>query len=357
MVFQDDAVSEVAAEILIIVLVFSLAVVISVMVFGVMPFIPKTAYLATEGSYKVMPGYSAIAIRHQAGDTLNFSATQSSSFPAAIYVETPAGSFRAVPDTSAALFQQGDIIYIYNTGTGYRITKNLSGVSALPLPSGDTRIRIIDSTANLLIVTWPPERYDTVPVGSATGTLTPTPTPTATVTATATPTVTPTGTTTPTPTATATATATATVTPTDTTTPTPTATATVTATATATATDTTTPTPTATVTATATPTATPTPSPTTPSGTLAVTVSWSPSGGGVGCGSISPPTCLTSGQAVTVASGSSQTFYFIPGAANKAVKTIALDGVTVYTGSAKGTTVSYTLSNIVAPQTLAATFG
>lgn len=340
---RDDAVSEVAAEILIIFLVLSLGAIIAAMLFGIMPYIPKTAYLATEGSYKIMPDYSAIAIHHRAGDSLNFSDTLMASFPAEIKVDTPSGSFPAVPDASAALFQAGDTIYVYNTGTGFRITKDLSGVSAVPLPVGETRVRIIDSTANLLIITWPPVNNDTSPTGSATAT----PTPTATATPTLTANVTPTATTT------TTVTPTATVTVNETATPTPTATITVTATPT----NTTTPTPTATATATPSPTATATPTPTATSSTVAVTVSWSPGGAGVGCGSISPPTCLTSGQAVAVTSGSSQTFYFIPGAANKAVKTIALDGTTVYTGSSKGVTIPYTISNIVSPHTLAATFG
>jgi hypothetical protein len=55
--------------------------------------------------------------------------------------------------------------------------------------------------------------------------------------------------------------------------------------------------------------------------------------------------------------GSSQIVYFVPAVANKAVKTITLDGVTVYTGSSKGATISYTLTNVVSAHTLAATFG
>ena len=155
MVTRDDAFSEVTAEILIVGLVFILGIIIAVMVFGIMPTIPKTAYVLLDGSYKTMPGYSAIAIHHRGGDALNFSDSRISSFPAEIYVDTPAGSFKAVPDTTAALFQSGDTIYIYNSGNGYRITKNLTGVAATPLPSANTKVRVIDSTARILIYTWP----------------------------------------------------------------------------------------------------------------------------------------------------------------------------------------------------------
>ena len=347
--FSDDAISEVIAEILIIFLVLTLGAIVGAMLFGVMPSIPKTAYLATEGSYKTMPTYSAIAIHHRAGDTLSFSPTPLSSYPSEIYVDTKAGSFLAVPDRSAALFQPGDTIYVYNTATGYHITKDLTGVTAVPLPSGTTSIKIIDSNANLLIVTWPPTNNEISPTSTVTVTPTATATATATinVTATTTATTTPTNTTTPPPTATATTTATST----DTTTPAPTATATPTNTPTPTATTTTTVT--ATVTATPTTTKTLTPTGTESSDTRTITVIWSPKASGY-C-SESPPVRLTNSQEIRVPRGSSKTLYFVPNS-DKVVLTIKLDGTTVYSGSSVGSTISYTVSNIVEDRTLTATF-
>jgi hypothetical protein len=364
---SDDAISEVVAEILIVFFVLTLGAIVGVMLFGVMPSIPKTAYLATEGSYKTMPTYSAIAIQHRAGDTLSFSPTPLSSYPSEIYVDTRAGSFLAVPDRSAALFQPGDTIYVYNTATGYHITKDLTGVTAVPLPSGDNSVKIIDSAANLLIVTWPPTKTAVSPTSTATVTPTPTATATATINVTATPTATaiPTNITTPTSTATATATINVTATPTATTTPTNTATPTATATptptntatpaptATATPTATTTITVTATVTATPTTTATATSIATESSETKTITVSWSPKASGYG--SQSPPVRLTNSQEIRVPMGSSKTLYFVPNS-DKAVLTIKLDGTTVYSGSSVGSTISYTISNIVEDRTLTATF-
>jgi hypothetical protein len=167
---RDDAVSEVAAELLIVGLVLILGVIIMVMVFGIMPSIPKTAYVSLDSSYKNMSGYSAVALYHRGGDALNFSASQISSFPAEIYVDTPAGSFRAVPDSSAALFRPGDVVYIYNSSAGYRVTKSLTGVVATQLPLANTRIRVIDSTAHLLIYSWP---SGTAPVTKTATTTTP----------------------------------------------------------------------------------------------------------------------------------------------------------------------------------------
>ncbi len=322
---NGGAVSEIVAEILILALVVTMAAIIFVMVFGVMPQIPKTSYLATEISLKEMSGYSAIAIHNKAGDSLDFTSGVDLPGAADVSIITPAGTSKAVPGAGLPAFGPGSTVYVYYTGTGYRLVSDLSGVTAQPLPTTGLRLTLVDRTSGLLI-----DALDLVPSG------TPTPTTTTTATATATATATPTNTTTPTPTATST--------------PTPTATATASPTPTATATAT--PTPTATATATSTPTATATPATTT------ITVSWSPGGAGIGCGSISPPTCLTSNPAaVNVATGSSQVFYFSPAVANKAVKTITLDGVTVYTGSSKGTTVSYTLTNVVSAHTLAATFG
>ncbi|AGB01454.1 type IV pilin [Methanoregula formicica] len=302
---RDDAVSEVAAEILIIVLVLILGAVVAAMLFGVMPYIPKNAYLVTECSYPVMPGYTAIAVHHRAGDSLNFSDTNIASFPAEIRVDTSAGSSRAVPDSSAALFRAGDTIFLYNTGTGFRMTKDLTGISAVPLPAGDMKVRLIDTTATIMIGEC--SRLQS----QATGTPT------------------------------ATATATSTISPTGTTSATPTASPTISPTGTATQT----PTPTATATA----TATPTPDPT----KRTVNVSWSPPG--LGDVTLLPSTPLLSGQSVTVTVGSSPSFTFTP-RNKKYVASIQLDGTTVYTGTAVNTPVTYTIPPIAANHVLTASF-
>lgn len=336
---RDVAVTEVVAEILILALVLALGGIVFVMVFGVIPQIPETSYLAVESSMVERPGYSLISFHHQAGDTLNLTGLEGAVHPAAIYVDTPGGSFLAVPAAGAPTFQPGDTLYLYNTGSGYTVTRDSSGTGAVPFAVGTLRVRFVDTATDLLIQSWD---YST-PV--------PSPTSMAAVTTTSVPTI---SMTTGTETTTITTTD-ATPSPTTTITAEPTTTTTLTPTDTATSTTTVTPTPTVTTavtttTTTATPTATP--------ATLAVTVSWSPGGAGIGCGSVSPPTCLGANPAsVSVVTGSSQTFSFIPAVANKAVTSITLDGVVVYSGSSKGVTVSYSLTNIVSAHTLAATFG
>jgi hypothetical protein len=93
---------------------------------------------------------------------------------------------------------------------------------------------------------------------------------------------------------------------------------------------------------------------TTTSSIKTVTVSWHPNG--LGSATLSPSTPLSNGQAVSVPTGSSPTFIFTPDS-NKAVQTIWLDGAVVYSGSSKGTPVSYTIPNIIASPTLEAEFG
>jgi len=288
---NGDAVSEVTAEILMIGLVTILGAVVLVMVFGVMPLIPKTSYLATDISLTEMPGYSAIAIHHRGGDPLNFTRAAGVPGAALITIITPAGTYPVVPDAGFLVFEPGDTVYVYHTGTGYHLVADLSGVTAVPLPATGLRLTIVDLTSGLLITKW-----DLLPAGIP-------------VTSSAT-------------------TATTTTTPATTTTTTTTATATASPTATAVT--------------------------TTPAPGYSVRVSWSPPG--LGYISISPPTPLANPGTVSVASGQSQTFSFVP-IKKKAVSTIVVDGTTVYSGSTVNVTVTYALTNVAAPHTIAATFG
>jgi hypothetical protein len=69
-----------------------------------------------------------------------------------------------------------------------------------------------------------------------------------------------------------------------------------------------------------------------------------------------PSTTLSNPQTVTALTGSSPSFSFVP-KNNKYVQIIRLDGSTVYSGSSVGTSITYTISNIMADHTLVATFG
>jgi len=71
------------------------------------------------------------------------------------------------------------------------------------------------------------------------------------------------------------------------------------------------------------------------------------------------PVAVPNGGTVTVNEGSSQTFYFKANTPppNRVVTSITDNGVTVYPGpSAPGATITYTVTNVVAPHTLVVTF-
>ncbi|MDD3136752.1 MAG: type IV pilin N-terminal domain-containing protein [Methanoregula sp.] len=317
---SEDAVSEVAAEILIISLVLVLAAFIFALVFGVMPQIPKTAYLATDISVKQMPNYSAVAISHKGGDELGFTDAAEAPYLATLFVDSATGTYPVTPLTGDQVFGPGDTVYIYYNGTGYNLVSNLDGVIASPAPFEDMRVRIVDATANLLIQGW-----GTVQSGAATPvTATPTTILTVNVTATIVPN------------------ATATIVPNVTATIVPNATATVM------------PNVTSVPTTTASPVITRAPVTTTVAATSGISVSWSPNG--LGYVSLSPPNEIANPGTVTVPVGSSQKFYFVP-MWKKAVRTIIFDGATVYTGAAENTTVTYTINKVGSSHTLVATFG
>jgi hypothetical protein len=269
---QDNAFSEITAEILIVGLALVLGIVILGVVFGIVPQIPKSAYITADASIKQMSGYSAIAITHQGGDTASFINPENTPFFIVAYVDTPDGSHKVLPDATTSPFRPGKTVYIYYNGTDYAMTANLNGVAAASLPSSAIRVRIVDDASQLLVLDWRTTTAGTPVL--------------------------------------------ATTTPVPTTTPPPTATTAV--------------------------------------STRTITVIWSPDS--YGYGSEAPPAKLSNSQEVRVTRGSSKTIYYVPNA-GYAVRTIKLDGTTVYTGSSPGSTISYTVTNILEDRTLIATFG
>jgi len=272
LVKNENGVSEVLDETLIIALGVVCAVIVAMLIFGFAVPIEKTAYVVPQFGTKTVAGHAVITVYDRGGDPVYFTATPLAKYKAAFYVDTPGGSYQATPVASLAVLNPGDSVYIYNSSTGYIVTNNLTGISATDLPAGLVKVRLVDINSGTLIA------QETVVAGSTT---TETATPVSTTAA-----------------------------------PTPTATA-------------------------------------TSASTKTLTVRWS----GTGYGSLSPPAKLTNGQEIRVPMGSSQTISFVPGAANIAVLTIALDGKTVYSGTVKGSTITYSVPIIKEDRELTATFG
>ena len=222
----ETGISEVTSETLIIAMLVVLTVVIVMLVSGVIPFTDKTAYLVPQFSITNVSDKSVITVFDRGGDPVYFNGSPLAKYKAELYVDTQAGSFRAVPVPALTVLNPGDRIYAYYTGSGFVLTNTLSGASFVSLPAGKISVRFIDATSGVLI-----SREDLVK-GTATLTVTATPTGTATTgtttksTPTATTTATSTTTSTVTVTSTSTGTSTTTTTTTTTTTSSPTATTT-----------------------------------------------------------------------------------------------------------------------------------
>jgi PKD repeat protein len=178
---REDGVSEVLDETLILVMGLLCAAVVMIVIFGVLPPLQNTAYVIPQFGIKNVSGSSAIYLFDRGGDTVYFNATPLTYHKAALYVDTSAGTFTAVPSPGVNIFRPGDLVYLYYTGSGFIITNNLTGAPITTLPAGQVAVRMVDANSNVLI------SQEIVVKGATTTSPTATPAATATATATATP--------------------------------------------------------------------------------------------------------------------------------------------------------------------------
>ncbi|MFA7695009.1 MAG: hypothetical protein WCX63_05700 [Methanoregula sp.] len=297
---DNSGISEISDELLLVGLLIGLTIVILASSMGLFGFLHKSAYVVPDFSFTNVSGHSVVAVFHRAGDPVYFTNTSAGSYRAGFYIDTLSGTYPAVPVSTFQQLSPGDTVYIYYTGSGFSATKNLTGSGFSFLPAGILNVRLIDETNHVLIAQMN-KTAGAVSTPSANRTVTTTPLPTANVTTHVTPTIT----------------ITANVT-TNVTTPVSTVTTTVTNVG---------------------------------ENSKKVEVKWSPQG----LGTVTPPGG-NQGASVSVPRYGSQTFVCTPNA-NKAVLSIKLDGGTVYTGSSIGSSISYTVSNVVEDHTLTVTFG
>lgn len=222
---NEKGITELIDGVLLIALVVIMAGIIMVLAMDLLIQVEKTAYSAPQFGTQSVDGKTILTVFKRGGDPLSFDPEKPAKYRAVAYVDTTAGSFLAEPEPDITIYNPGDTLYLWYTGSGFMMAKTRPDAGAVvALPEGRVAVRFVDRTSGTLIV------GATVIGGPA---------------ATGTPVVT---------------------TPTATGTPTPTATATTTVTTTVT-------------------TATPTATATTPPASYTVTVSWSPSG----IGTITPP--------------------------------------------------------------------
>lgn len=170
----EYGVSEVIATILLVALVVILSAVIGSIVFGFIELQPKSAYIPPEMKIISVNNTQAISIYSKGGDPAVLWPGKTGAYALAVYLDTPTGSFQAVPDSGVETFNPGQTLFIYNSSSGIHAAYNLTGKTLLPLPSGSVNLRIVDENAKLLVY------KQGFTIGAA-GTVTVTPTPTCTL--------------------------------------------------------------------------------------------------------------------------------------------------------------------------------
>jgi PKD repeat protein len=179
---NDSGASEVLDETMIIALGIVCAVVTIMLVFGALPSLQKTAYVVPQFGIKNISGGSVIYLFHRGGDPVYFDTAPIGNSRAALIVDTSAGSFTAVPVSGLGVFRPGDLVYLYYTGSGFVITRDLTGVPIVKLPSGQVSVSMVDVSSGVLISQDIVVKGATTASPTATATATPT-----TTTTTATP--------------------------------------------------------------------------------------------------------------------------------------------------------------------------
>lgn len=183
---REDGISEILGETFILILIVAIAVILGTIVFGHVIPIDKSAYVAVHFGTKVLAGQTVITAYDRGGDPVYFNATPLAKYKAAFYVDTDLGSFRAKPDSTLAVFNPGDTIYLYYTGSGFVMTKTLTGAPVIDLPSGRVAVRLVDINSGTLIAqeTVVQGPVSSLPLANVTPTATSAATPTPAVTAT-----------------------------------------------------------------------------------------------------------------------------------------------------------------------------
>lgn len=163
----DYGIRVILDEMLIVVMAVVLAAVILMLIFGVVPFMEKTAYVVPRFSIVNISDKPVIAIFNRGGDPVYFNGSPQAKYNAGIYIDTGSGSYRAVPDPSLTIFRPGDLIIAYYSGSGFGLTRNLSQATFQSLPPGTITVRFIDMNSGILIAREDLVKETQPPAGSA----------------------------------------------------------------------------------------------------------------------------------------------------------------------------------------------
>ena len=155
---NNHAVSEIIGSVLLIILVITLAAVVTSLFFGFVNLTTKPALIAVDMAKTTSSGKEVISVFSRGGDTGYLNAPAESSYPIGIYVnDTTIGSYRIQPPSGVNAFSPGTMLLVfYNSSTGYAITSNTTVLaSADPsLPGSLTSVRLVDERSKFLIAKW-----------------------------------------------------------------------------------------------------------------------------------------------------------------------------------------------------------
>jgi len=111
----------------------------------------KPAYPEPEFSIRYVDGHSVIRLTGHGGNPGYFHNATHGSYRLAIYVDTPQRTYRTIPQPALAVMNPGDSVFIYYTGSGFRIARDPAGIPFPPLPDGRLHVRIVDPDTDFLI--------------------------------------------------------------------------------------------------------------------------------------------------------------------------------------------------------------
>ena len=159
--YNDQGLTEVVSIALMVILVIALAAIIASIVFGLVVFFPKSAYIAVQTEAKnASPDNWYLLVFHMNGDAayLNHTLSTNDGMPVDFqFTNATMGTFIPKPDPAdgPATWKPGDTLFVYRDQSGYVwVTKNETRArSGMGLPIGVWRFDVVDRTDDVLIYT------------------------------------------------------------------------------------------------------------------------------------------------------------------------------------------------------------
>jgi hypothetical protein len=121
--------------IMVILLTIMLIAIIATVLFGSFPVLKKTGYFTPQVERFQIQGHEVVRVLHKGGDSFVLNTTPDSPryYWMGVYIESRDGSLQRAspaPSLSKYLFEQGDMLYIFRSGSGYLFTNSPSYVES-----------------------------------------------------------------------------------------------------------------------------------------------------------------------------------------------------------------------------------